>query len=65
MEYRFKSDEWMALPPLQRAHRCRLLAGQARELAAATSGASAESYLQIADGWLKLASEIESKEASG
>ena len=59
MEYRFKAEEWKNLTPQQRASRCRLMAGEARTLAAGAAPDVKLSYLKIADDWMRLADQIE------
>ena len=59
MEYQFKADDWNRLNPVERARRCRLMAVQARELAAAASPAVQVAYARLANDWLRLADEIE------
>jgi hypothetical protein len=59
MEYRFKAEEWNSLTPQQRASRCRLMAGEARDLAEGAAAHLKLSFLKIANEWMELADEIE------
>lgn len=59
MEYRFKADEWDALTPAERVHRCRLWAVEAQDLADRAPPKLTATYQNIADQWAKLADEIE------
>ena len=59
MEYRFKSDEWNYLTAEQRVRRCHLMAEEAQALAGSASAHLAQSYMRIAEEWMKLADDIE------
>ena len=59
MEYRFNAGEWNALTPKERAHRCRLWAAEAQELANRAPPDLKASYESIAKEWSNLAREIE------
>jgi hypothetical protein len=59
MEYRFKAEVWANLTPAERVRRCRLMATEAQALAENASPNLTTRYLQIADGWLSLANDIE------
>jgi hypothetical protein len=59
MDYRFNADEWENLSHNQRAHRCRVMADEARKLAITAAELMNESYLSIAPDWEKLANELE------
>jgi len=59
MEFRFNAEEWVGLPPEERARQCRLMAAQARSLAqSASSPELKRSYSNIAAEWDELAQEI-------
>ncbi len=59
MEYRFNAEEWQTLTPAERASRCRLLAEQAKVLAAAALPGHSEAYEDLARNWLRLAEDME------
>ena len=59
MEYRFKSEEWKNLTSEQRVRRCQLMAEEAQALAAGASEDMRQSYMRIAEEWMKLAGDIE------
>ena len=56
---RLAVEEWKALAPAERARQCRLLGEQALALSNGVTGKLKENYLTMAEGWLKLAAEIE------
>jgi len=60
MDFHFTAEEWDALSPTERVHRCRLLAGEAQALAdSASSPDLKKNYQRLADEWLQLAQEME------
>jgi len=59
MDRRFAADEWTSLPNTERARRCQLMADEALKLAREASSPSvAEDYLQLAEQWLRLATDL-------
>lgn len=59
MDKRFSSGEWIMLTPQERIQRCRIMAGEARALAATERPTVADGYKALADKWLALAEEME------
>ncbi len=59
MPHLFKAEEWNTLSPLERAALCRLLAEQARLLAAQANPHHRDTYEAVARGWLTLAQDLE------
>ena len=54
----FNADEFLNLPPLERARKCKELAAEAERLAAMATGDFVDIYLGIAAEWRALAKEI-------
>ncbi len=64
VEHRFDADEWSGLTTEQRIERCNFMAEEAQKLAKAAPSEIAQTYLQIADEWLQLATEMQNGRGS-
>jgi len=58
MDRRFAADEWAALSNAEKIKRCERMAEEAMKLAKAASPSLADGYLQLAEQWLKLATDL-------
>ena len=58
MDRRFAADEWAALTNAERIKRCQRMAEEAMKLAKDASPSLADGYLQLAEQWLKLATDL-------
>ena len=59
MDRQFVAQEWTRLPNAERIKHCQSMAEEALKLSKTTASlALAETYLHLAEGWLKLASEL-------
>jgi hypothetical protein len=66
MEHRFKAEDWENLGKQEQIRRCALMADEAMALAHAAPPNMKEAYLELANQWLALATEIaKSQEKSG
>jgi hypothetical protein len=61
MDYQFSAEEWRRIAPAERVSRCRLFAHEASELALSADPTMKRAYLDIAQHWEKLATEIEAE----
>ena len=60
--YVYDAEEWPTLSAQERVRRCRLWAAEARHHALKSAGSARELFVSIANGWDKLAEEIEDQE---
>lgn len=58
MDRRFAADEWAALTNAEKMKRCQRMAEEAMKLARDASPNLADGYLQLAEQWLKLATDL-------
>lgn len=63
--YLYDPEEWPTLSPQERVRRCRSWAAEARHYALKSSGSTRELFVSVANGWDKLADEIEDQELRG
>ena len=61
-KYVYDPEEWQTLSAEERVRRCRLWAAEARHHALRSSGSTRELFVSVANGWDKLAAEIEDQE---
>ena len=61
MNYQFSAEDWRRIGPAERVQRCRLFAREASTLAFSADPSMKRAYLDIAEHWEKLASEIEAE----
>ena len=62
MHFNYDPAEWSSLPAKDRVRRCRLWAAEARTFALQRPGQQRALFLSVADGWDKLAQEIEQEQ---
>lgn len=61
MEFQFKALEWKRLTLADRAHRCRLMAHEAMNMADSATPDVKERYFTIAEAFLRLAADLDAK----
>lgn len=59
MDDRFNSNDWDQLTPAQRINHCRVMAEESRKLSTGASPELQRIYLELANQWSALASELE------
>jgi hypothetical protein len=58
MDRRFDAEEWSELSHSEQLRRCQIMAEQALKLAKVAKPNIAEGYLNLAEQWLRLATEM-------